>query len=91
MSERVEHRESSTTDSPSEAVVRAVAKHKGIDPVAVEQPLYDAVDPDALDALIAGSAPPAGGSATTVSFAYAGHEVHLSDGCVVTVASDNEM
>lgn len=38
-------------DSPSMAVVRAVAALEDVEPVAVD-PLYDAVDPDALDALV---------------------------------------
>lgn len=85
MSERVEYQENSTTGTASAAVVRAVAEHEGIDPVAVDPPLYDAVDPDALNALLASSGA-ANGTGISVSFSYAGHEIHVSDGCVVTVA-----
>lgn len=35
----------------SEAVISAVATAEETDPLALEPPLYDAVDPDALDAL----------------------------------------
>lgn len=38
------------SDSTSGAVIRAVAEHVGADPVDLP-PLFDAVDPDALDAM----------------------------------------
>lgn len=42
-------------DEPaSEAVVRAVAEFKGVGPVEIE-PLYDVVDPEALDAVVEGA------------------------------------
>lgn len=40
-----------TDHSPSEAVVKAVAAAEGADPVTLP-PLYEFVDPDALDTLI---------------------------------------
>ena len=50
-----EHARSYADDeSPSEAVIQAVAAVKGVDPLSLE-PLYDAIDPDALDALVTGS------------------------------------
>ncbi len=57
---------------PSETVVSSVAAHKGVDEVALP-PLYEALDPDALDALFT----TAGGR---VRFDYAG--------CTVEYASD---
>lgn len=42
-------------DEPaSEAVVRAVAEFKGVGPVEIE-PLYNVVDPEALDAIVEGA------------------------------------
>ncbi|QLG49170.1 HalOD1 output domain-containing protein [Natrinema halophilum] len=42
------HCDWNSTDSPSSAVVRAVADVTGRDVTAI-QPLYEAIDPDALD------------------------------------------
>ena len=33
------------------AIVEAVAETKGVDPLSLEPPLYDVLDPEALDAL----------------------------------------
>lgn len=60
--------------SPSEAVVEAVAEAKGVSPLALEQPLYEVVDPDALDALFAGS----GGTVACLRFTYQGYAVEIA-------------
>ena len=62
---------------PSETVVSSVAAHKGVEPVALP-PLYDALDPDALDALFA----TARGDGQ-VTFEYAG--------CTVECAGDGSV
>ena len=66
------------TGRPSERVVRAVAAAEGVDPVALSVPLFEAIDPDALDALFA--TPRASGR---VSFAYCGY--------LVTVTANGEV
>lgn len=38
-------------EPPSVRVVEAIAEAEGVDPAALEPPLYDVLDPDALDAL----------------------------------------
>lgn len=38
-------------EPPSERVIRAVSDRKGIDPTALQPPLYDAINPEALDSL----------------------------------------
>ncbi|HMB50116.1 HalOD1 output domain-containing protein [Natronoarchaeum rubrum] len=48
-------RDDSAAQSPSEAVVEALADAKGVDPLELE-PLYQVIDPDALDALFDGTA-----------------------------------
>ncbi|MFB6166293.1 MAG: HalOD1 output domain-containing protein [Haloarculaceae archaeon] len=53
----------------SEAVVTAVADAEGVDPTDLE-PLFDVVDPDALDALFAG-----GDASVELTFNYAGYAV----------------
>jgi hypothetical protein len=64
---------SSTEGTPaSTRVVRAVAEREGIDPVRLDPPLHDVVDPDALDALFAGRA-----TAGVVEFTYRGHAVRV--------------
>ncbi|WP_372479942.1 HalOD1 output domain-containing protein [Halomicrobium sp. HM KBTZ05] len=54
---------------PSTAIVRAVSSHTG-QPVMELPPLYEAVDPDALDALFSGRQ-----TLGVLTFAYAGHDV----------------
>ncbi|QLH78540.1 hypothetical protein HZS55_15130 [Halosimplex rubrum] len=67
--------------SASEAVLDAVAERVGVDVLDLSIPLYDAVDPEALDTFYRtadGAAP------TRVSFAYCGYDVTVSgDGTVV--------
>lgn len=36
---------------PSDAVVAALSENAGLDPLEFDVPLYDAIDPDALDAM----------------------------------------
>lgn len=67
--------------SPSTKVVEAVAAREGVETTALDVPLYEAVDPDALDALVRSSA--VGRSALTVHFSYYGYSVTVSsDGSV---------
>jgi len=67
----------------STAVVSAVAAHDGVDETDLP-PLYDAVDPDALDALLA-SVQRAGPDKASVTFEYAGHTVVVSDDGTVSI------
>lgn len=63
------------TELTSQAVVRAVAAETGRDPLQL-QPLYEVLDPDALDSLCS-----TGDSGTTparIEFRYAGCEVRVS-------------
>lgn len=54
---------------PSTAVLEAVAAVEGCEPTDLETPLYECVDPEALDALVAS---PLQGE---VRFSYHGHEL----------------
>lgn len=66
-------------DTPSVAVVMAVAAREGVDPTELSPPLNDVVDPDALDALFAGTDDPG----SRLSFTYRGYSVEVhSDGHV---------
>lgn len=64
-----------SSTEPSTAVVEVVASASNCAPTATE-PLYDAIDPDALDALV-GSAETRP-TDVTVEFAFAGYAVTVS-------------
>lgn len=69
--------EPSPEESPSDALARAVATVEGV-PVEALEPLYDLVDPDALDAVLQSS----GGTVRLVYEGYrieaTAHEIRLS-------------
>jgi hypothetical protein len=70
-------------DSISRAVVEAVADAEGISPLDVEPPLFEAIDPDALDGLFTESSLPMGATDGVVEFQYAGYVVTVrADGTV---------
>lgn len=52
-------------------VVKAVAEITQTDPLSVEPPLYEEIDPDALDNLFEANA------AFRIRFSYAGHDVEI--------------
>ncbi|MFB6309338.1 MAG: HalOD1 output domain-containing protein [Haloarculaceae archaeon] len=60
----------------SRKVVEAVARKEGVSPVEVNPPLYEVVDPDALDQFFEDSAI-AGRMEGTVAFTYDGYEVSV--------------
>lgn len=71
----VEHDE----ENVSEAVVRAVADAEGVSPRDVTPPLYESVNPDALDDLFGGRT---GGS---ITFRYCGYLVEVRNERETTV------
>lgn len=62
----------------SERVVTEVARHKGIEPEELDQPLYDVIDPDILDQIYTARE-------TRVMFEYSGYEVTATSSGAVTV------
>lgn len=72
---------SHSTPKYSKKVLRAVAAREGVDETDLP-PLYDAVDPEALDTLLASVQ--TDGQAS-VDFEYAGHSVVVSDDRTVSV------
>lgn len=58
----------------SERIVYAIADRKEVSPLDVSPPLFDAVDPDALDRLYAN-----GRTGTAVTFEYSGYRVRLDE------------
>lgn len=69
------------SETLSQAVVETVASAEGVDPLDLEVPLYDAVDPDALDALFQSGIAVDG----RVEFEYYGYDVTVTDGGRVTL------
>ncbi len=70
----------------SEKVIDAVAEAEGIEPVDVAPPLYEVVDPEALDRVFA----PSTGDQLSgeVTFSYSGHEITVGADGEVLVYSD---
>lgn len=67
----------------SEAIIRAVADAEGVDPSELDTPLFEVVDPDALDTLFRF---PADRSRSTgcISFEYYGYGVNVhADGQLI--------
>lgn len=71
------------TKTPTVGVVEAVATEKGVDSAALP-PLADAIDPEALDAVLdsIADADPAGAH---VQFEYCGHTVQITPDRTITV------
>jgi hypothetical protein len=78
----------SANQSVTEAIISAVAEYSDTDPTPeftpdgasteALEPLYHAVDPDSLEALIGRSSPEAG-QRIEVSFQYMGYEITVSN------------
>jgi len=82
------HKEpSETTDHMTEPVstrvVEVVSRAKDVDPVELP-PLYEAVDPDALDLLFPG------GTDCELRFTYVGQDVIVRNGGEIVVRKDGE-
>lgn len=71
---------SERTPSPSEAVLYELAALEGVQPEELNPPLFDVVDPDALDGLFTGTT-------GTVSFEYHGYSVTVDSSANVTLES----
>jgi len=69
-----------STQTLGRRVVERVARAEGVDPLDLNAPLYDAIDPDALETLFRPDGAPTGGR---LAFEYCGHTVVVSgDGSV---------
>jgi hypothetical protein len=79
--------------SVTQRIVETIAAHDGVDPTDVPVPLYDAIDPEALDSLVE-SYDSSQADSLVLEFAYDGRsvvvtgdgEVRVSDPTVETVA-----
>lgn len=72
----------SRAESPSQTVVEAVANREGVDAMELTVPLYDAIDPEALDAIVQGDQTD-DASSLRIEFSYYGYAVSVAaDGSV---------
>ena len=70
-------------ETPSIEIIEQVASLEETDPVALP-PLYDTVDPEALDSLFHSSTSGGARAESTVRFTYCGYDVRVgADGDVV--------
>lgn len=74
-------------DAVGEAIVTEIADVKGVSPLDVSPPLYDAIDPDALEAVIASMQSQPTEPAGRLQFAYSGFDVTVTEDGGVSVAS----
>lgn len=77
----------SQSEPLSQTIVYAVAETKGVDPLELNERLYDCIDPDALDTLFAAGGHEAVGS---VVFTMAGCKVRVESGRAVVVTSTDD-
>ncbi len=73
-------KERQRTVQPTDAVVRAVATVRDVEPIDLSLPLFTAVDPDALDRLFESPA-----DDLSVTFHYHGHDVEVHSDLTVIV------
>lgn len=67
------------TTNPSNVVLEVVAAVEGCDPTELDVPLYECIDPDALDALVASPL------SRRVRFTYHGYELVVDGDGTVTI------
>jgi hypothetical protein len=70
--------QSHSADSAHEAVIHAVADARGVSPLELETPLFEVIEPDALDRLVDSGTP-----GLTITFEY--------EDCIVTVDGENDV
>ena len=76
---------------PSTAVIEAIAEYEGLDPVELEPPLFEVIDPDALDALVGNEESGQAQSDIAVQFTYNQCRVKVSsDGSIEVSSSQSE-
>lgn len=71
------------TDSVTARVVGAVADEEGVDPTELSTPLFEAVDPDALEDVF--PTPPDADVVGRIEFTYCGYDVTVDSHGEVTV------
>lgn len=75
----------SSDGSISQAVVEAVADAEGVDATELRVPLFDVIDPDALDAFFRSARESESASLSRIAFTYYGYEISVAESGTVTV------
>lgn len=73
----------------SQPVVEAVAEAKGSDPLDLKPPLYEAIDPDALENIFVAT-PTNGRTEGQVTFFYSGCEITVCGDGYISVEEQDE-
>lgn len=73
------------SSAPSARVIEAVARKEGVSPVELTPPLYDAIDPDALDALARTEAD-SNGNGIEIEFTYLDYAIQVRKGPTLDVS-----
>lgn len=81
------HTEYGSNESPSGAIVMAVSAVEGVEPAEVE-PLYESINPTALDTLMDGPVVIGDGGTIVVEFQYSGHRVSVRNNRSITILED---
>lgn len=74
----------SSDTPPSTKLIEVVAARKGVAPLDLPERLYDAIDPDALDALLMPSNAD-GDDSLSVEFTYCGYHVSMDQDGHITL------
>lgn len=74
----------------STAVIREVAAREGVDPTELSTPLYDVVDPDALDSLVRSTQNRGEGAGLQIRFRYCDYVVRVDGSGTVTVREQED-
>jgi hypothetical protein len=69
-------------ESPSEAIVSAIAAKERVTETSLP-PLYNQIDPDALDTLVAGQST----DNIQITFTYNGYTVHIRDSETIEITA----
>lgn len=83
------HTATAETSSLSQSVIEAVAEAEGVDPLELTPPLYEVIDPDALDHVFA-TTPTDNRMDGKVTFGYNGYEVAVWGSGYVSVKEREE-
>jgi hypothetical protein len=75
-------------ESPTAEIVRTVAARENVDPVEIEQPLFEAIDPEALDALLQHDSEETTDSSIRVEFSYCGYDLLVTSSGDVRIADE---
>lgn len=77
------------SESPTAEIIRTVAARENVDPVDLDQPLFDAIDPEALDALLQHDSEGVIDSPISVEFRYCGYDLKVTSGGDVRIAGEH--